>query len=216
MDKFDSDTLKCGDDDKRCGLTRGHDGPGSIFRESIDGKTCRYILGAPSDEGENIIVIGLNPNTADDAKPDETMKIVKKEVLEVLGARGYVMLNLCPYRAGKPDLLPKQADEAVMQENVQAFEDVLAMPPMRDARVWAAWGSAITKRAYLAESLRQIVAAFKAAGHEGAWFQMGGDRDDGHRHPYHPNQWARKELMPWKLNPTSFDVDGYLDKFGRK
>lgn len=172
------------------------------------GKGCRYILGEPSKDGDNIIVIGINPNKADIDRTDGTTDIVT-EAVGKLGAKGWVLLNLYPQRGGNPDKLPSQADDRVIDENLRAVADVFAMPGMRSAKVWAAWGNAIEKRGYFGKSLRQMVATIKESGHTGEWFQMG----DGtaKRNPLHPNQKRRGDaFMPWNLKPNEFDVDAYL------
>lgn len=199
--------------DIRSDLTRDRVANGRICRESIDGESCRYILGAPSKDGDNIIVIGANPSRASIDVSDPMMDNITRTV-EVLGAKGYVVLNLYPWRSGSPDGLPDEADEAVLAANVQAFEDVLAMPGMETADVWAAWGGLIEKRAYLAESLRQIVGVFKRSGYKGSWFQMGEGTANGH-HPRHPNPRIKTrvengDLLPWNMERHSFDVESYL------
>lgn len=106
------------------------------------------------------------------------------KTVDRLGAKGYVVLNLCPIRSSNPDLLPDKIEKVVMGENLKAFADVLAKPYMKDAEVWVAWGGLIEKRPYMAESLRRIVAIFRESGHRGTWFQMGESTTDGHpRHP---------------------------------
>lgn len=187
---------------------------GTICRESYDGKSCRYILGKPSKRGDNIIVIGANPSSANLAQTDPTMDNIV-ETVGRLGAKGYVVLNLYPARSGNPDLLPDEPDERVLDENLRAFADVLAKPYMRNANVWAAWGGLIKKRAYLAESLERIVATFRESGYQGTWFQMGEGTKDGH--PRHPNpRVKRPEYLPWNMQPNEFDVDGYLAKLIRQ
>ena len=61
--------------------------------------TCRYSL---EKQGNNeLIVLGLNPSTADSTKPDRTMKKVM-HYAEQEGFDGFAMINLYPRRATKP------------------------------------------------------------------------------------------------------------------
>lgn len=214
MEWFVEDILRRHADDITADISIDEEGTdGTICRKSYDGKTCRYILGKPSEHGDNIIVIACNPSKASLTEPDDTMDNIV-ETVGLLGADGYVVLNLYPARSGDPDQLPDEADERVLDENVRAFRDVLAMPFMKNANVWAAWGGLIRKRPYLAESLGRIVAAFKESGHQGEWFQMGEGTKDGH--PRHPNpRIKRPEYLPWNMQPNEFDVEAYLAGLSR-
>lgn len=93
-------------------------------------------LGGMFGEDAPLVVIGLNPSTADEQKDDPTIRRCKK-LAERLGCARLVMLNLFAYRATKP--------EAMMAENdpVGTDADVFLAKWAKTAGVTllAAWGN---------------------------------------------------------------------------
>ena len=71
----------------------------------LNSKTYRFCLEGcekGSDKAcKPLIVIALNPSTADETEPDNTMKRVVP-CMEANGFDGFVMLNLYPFRATDP------------------------------------------------------------------------------------------------------------------
>ncbi len=114
--------------------------------------SVRFTLGLESNNP--LIVIGVNPSTADENVPDNTVR-------RVLGfARrgmynGFLMLNLCPIRATKPYQLPKECSEDIYQNNLKHIEEIFKRYEGGD--VLLAFGDSIMLRDYLKQSLKDII-----------------------------------------------------------
>lgn len=71
-------------------------------------KNYRYCLEGCASGKEKalnpLIIIALNPSTADEKLPDDTMKRVVP-YMEINGFDGFVMLNLYPLRSTNPKVL---------------------------------------------------------------------------------------------------------------
>lgn len=76
--------------------------------------TYRFVLGSSGQKP--LFVIGLNPSTADDKKPDKTIRRVMG-FAEGNGFDSFVMMNLYPQRATKPTDLEKQLDLEILNKN---------------------------------------------------------------------------------------------------
>lgn len=66
--------------------------------------SCRYLLEKKGKK--ELIVLGLNPSTADSVEPDRTMRRVM-HYAEQENFDGFAMINLYPQRATKPENLKK-------------------------------------------------------------------------------------------------------------
>ena len=157
----------------------------------------RYILGT---RGKNpLICIGVNPSTAAPEDLDNTLKSVSR-IAAGNGFDSWVMFNVYAQRATRPDDMDRQRNEQLHRENMRAFEYVLKLS---DAPVvWAAWGTIITQRAYLADCLRDMIALGERCGAE--WVSAGARSKKG-GHPHHP-------LYLKKDSPLeAFDVRQYLE-----
>ncbi len=156
----------------------------------------RYILGT---RGKNpLICIGINPSTAEPGNLDNTLKSVERIALGN-GFDSFIMFNVYAQRATNPDAMEKQCNSRLHRENLEAFRYVLSISP-RPA-VWAAWGAIIEKRGYLADCVRDMLAAGQEFG--ASWYCAGAITKKGH--PHHPLYLRKDE----KIRP--FDVAGYLE-----
>ena len=156
----------------------------------------RYILGT---RGSNpLICIGINPSTARPDNLDNTLKSVQRIALGN-GFDSFLMFNVYAQRATDPNAMEKQCNALLHQENLEAFRYVLSIS--EKPTVWAAWGAVIEKRGYLADCVRDMVAAGQHFGAQ--WVCAGAISKKGH--PHHPLYLRKDE----KVRP--FDVAGYLD-----
>lgn len=156
----------------------------------------RYILGT---RGKNpLICIGINPSTAQPGDLDNTLKSVERIALGN-GFDSFIMFNVYAQRATDPDTMEKQCNLQLHRENMKAFDYVLSLS--EHPAVWAAWGTIIEKRGYLADCLRDMVEIGKKQGAQ--WYCAGKCSKKGH--PHHP-LYLRKDEM---IRP--FDVNTYLD-----
>ena len=156
----------------------------------------RYILGT---RGKNpLICIGINPSTAKPDDLDNTLKSVERIALGN-GFDSFIMFNVYAQRATNPDSMEKECNPVLHRENMEAFRYVLSISE-RPA-VWAAWGTIIEKRDYLAHCVRDMVAIGQ---HYGAtWHCVGAVSKKGH--PHHPLYLRKDEKV------KDFDIIGYLD-----
>ena len=156
----------------------------------------RYILGT---RGKNpLICIGINPSTAEPDNLDNTLKSVERIALGN-GFDSFIMFNVYAQRATDPDAMEKVCNPLLHRENLEAFRYVLSIS--EKPAVWAAWGAIIEKRAYLADCVRDMVAAGQEFG--ASWYCAGAITKKGH--PHHPLYLRKDE----KIRP--FDVAGYLE-----
>ena len=155
----------------------------------------RYILGT---RGKNpLICIGINPSTAKPGDLDNTLKSVERIALGN-GFDSFIMFNVYAQRATDPDAMEKSCNLRLHRENLEAFRYVLSISDK--PAVWAAWGAIIEKRSYLADCVRDMVAAGEEYG--ASWYCAGAITKKGH--PHHPLYLRKDE----KLKP--FDISGYL------
>ena len=118
--------------------------------ETDRAETVRYTLGRR--ELRPLLVIGLNPSTANQHTRDQPLTRV--EGFAHRRAKSLIMCNLYPLRATDPDDLPRIADPDLGNKNVKRIATLCKEYDVRE--IWAAWGDPISKRSYLLSSLRQI------------------------------------------------------------
>ncbi len=156
----------------------------------------RYILGT---RGKNpLICIGINPSTAQPGDLDNTLKSVERIALGN-GFDSFIMFNVYAQRATNPDTMEQNCNLLLHKENLEAFRYVMSIS--QKPAVWAAWGTIIEKRDYLADCLRDMVAVGKEYG--ASWYCAGAVSKKGH--PHHP-LYLRKDEKIKHVN-----VDGYLE-----
>ena len=155
----------------------------------------RYILGTKGSRP--LICIGINPSTAAPDRLDNTLKSAQRIAL-FNGYDSFIMFNVYAQRATLPDDMEKELNPLLHRENMKAFEYVLRLS---DAPVvWAAWGTIITKRGYLARCLTDMIEIGERCGAK--WVSAGARSKQG-GHPHHP-LYLRKDST---LDP--FDVREY-------
>ena len=160
----------------------------------------RYILGT---RGQNpLICIGINPSTAKPDDLDNTLKSVERIALGN-GFDSFLMFNVYAQRATDPDTMEKVFNPLLHEENLKAFRYVLSLSP--HPTIWAAWGTIIEKRDYLAHCLRDMVTAGQAQ--QARWVCAGSISKKGH--PHHPLYLRKDE----KIRP--FDIEAYLQTIER-
>ncbi len=157
----------------------------------------RYILGTKGEKP--LICIGINPSTAEPDNLDNTLKSVERIALGN-GFDSFIMFNVYPQRATRPSDMEQTCNERLHRENMKAFEYVLRLS--ENPVIWAAWGTIITKRPYLADCLRDMIATGEACG--ARWVSAGARSKVG-GHPHHP-LYLRKDAG---LDP--FDVKAYCE-----
>jgi hypothetical protein len=165
----------------------------NYYKNNSD-NTARYVLGL---DGINpLVVIGVNPSTADEKKPDST-------IVRVMGYMqrnsfdGFLVINLYPERSTNPDNLSKEFNQQLHKQNLLYIEDVLSK--YRNATILVAFGDLISKRSYLKGCFNDIIAI--ASKYNPTWKQIGDLTKRGN--PRHPGRGSYLKL-------TDFDINHYI------
>ena len=149
-----------------------------IYANNAD-NSARFLLGKSGEKP--LFVVGNNPSTADEHRPDMTIAKVER-FAHSRGFDGFVMLNLYPLRATDPRDLPPTADPHLIQSNLRKIAAQLSATPT--PVIWAAWGNLIAARPYLFPCLHQLAAATKDF--QPRWIQCGPSTTLSH--PRHPSR----------------------------
>lgn len=158
-------------------------------------KEYRYILGT---KGNNpLICIGINPSTAEPDNLDNTLKSVER-IAKGNGFDSFIMFNVYPQRATKPDDMSLTLNKSLHRENMNAFEYILSLSD-KNPTVWAAWGTIIETRPYLSECLNDMIEIGKKYGAK--WVKCGALSKCGH--PHHPLYLKKDALL------EVFDIEKY-------
>jgi hypothetical protein len=111
----------------------------------------RFVLGNINENP--LFVIGLNPSIADENKPDPTVRKVMG-FAEGNGFDSFVMLNLYPQRATKPNDLDIEINELNHKKNLSEIEKLLST--FSEAKILASWGEKIKLRKYFPHCIKSI------------------------------------------------------------
>jgi hypothetical protein len=159
--------------------------------------SCRFALGT---EGiKPLIVVGINPSTADDKNPDRTINRVKG-FAEGNGYDSFIMLNLYPQRTPFPSDLHSTMELSIHNQNLKTISDILAKNS--NATILAAWSEKIVVREYLKECLKAIFETTKKFNVN--WIILGDLTKSGHpRHPLYAS---------YSVALNNFDITNYIEK----
>ena len=166
------------------------------LRMTGDNDKVRYVLRKDGDRP--LVVVGLNPSTANEAKADATMTRVMG-IAERNGFDSFIMLNLYPQRTTDPAGLDRELNDSLHQENLRQIKE--ALKDVSEPTVLLAFGNNIGLRPYLKTCLRDIVAAIS-------------DKCPRYVQAGTPTKWGnpRPPLYAGYPELTDFDIDGYLNK----
>lgn len=139
----------------------------------------RYILGTRGKKP--LICIGINPSTAKPDDLDNTLKSVERIALGN-GFDSFIMFNVYAQRATSPKDMEKECNYELHNENMKAFEYILSLSESEPA-VWAAWGTIINERDYLAPCVMDMIRLGEKYGTK--WYTAGKRSKNG-GHPHHP------------------------------
>lgn len=139
----------------------------------------RFALEQPGNKV--LIVVGVNPSTADENKPDPTMQSVLRFV-DAYGYDGFVMLNLSSERCTLPNNMATDIDLDMHRKNMKVVSKMGEKYP--DADILLAYGNNIERRRYLKLCFYEIHR--RLSSHE-RWLCIGGaDSLTKYGHPRHP------------------------------
>ena len=154
----------------------------------------RYILGTRGNKP--LICIGINPSTAAPGELDNTLKSVERIAFSN-GFDSFIMFNVYAQRATDPNAMEHGCNRAMHKENMQAFSYILSIS--ESPAIWAAWGTIIEKRPYLADCLVDMIGIGRE--YNASWYCAGALSKKGH--PHHPLYLRKDE----KIKP--FAVEEY-------
>ena len=157
----------------------------------------RYILGT---KGKNpLICIGINPSTAAPNDLDNTLKSVER-IAKGNGYDSFIMFNVYPQRATRPDDMDSEMNGRLHKENMAAFRYILSLYEKERPSVWAAWGTIVEMRPYLKDCLRDMVDI--SLEYNADWYSSGAISKKGH--PHHPLYLKKDSGL------DIFDMENYL------
>jgi hypothetical protein len=163
------------------------------------GNTVRYTLGTLGSFP--LICIGVNPSTASPEKLDNTIRSVERLAFGN-GFDSWIMVNLYPLRETNPDLLPKEIDPVIHRRNLEQIERLLSATK---PRIWAAWGTLISKRDFLRSCLQELIPITRS--YDCQWFSIGNESRSGH--PHHPLYLRSDEKI------KVFDIESYFSRISQ-
>ncbi len=144
-----------------------------------------------------IIVIGVNPSTAEPNNPDNTLKSVER-ITKFNGYDSFLMFNVYPQRATNPNDMDIDLNEKYHKLNLEVFE--YQLKHIKQPIIWCAWGNLIEKRQYLKECLKSLVQIGEK--YNANWVCAGAISKKGH--PHHPLYLKKDEVL------YQFEIDKYL------
>ena len=139
-----------------------------------------------------LVILGLNPSTADSEKMDPTMRKVSR-IVEENGYDSFIMFNLYPLRATDPKELPQEMDVQLHQQNLNVIREKIR--EFKHIDVLAAFGNNAGKRKYLQNCWKDIVNVFSA--YDTTWYRLGSFTRKGF--PRHPLYQTDLKLLPFKI-----------------
>lgn len=162
-----------------------------------DANNARFILSNIKDKP--LVVIGLNPSTADEEKPDRTINKVMG-FAEGNDFDSFVMLNLYPQRATNPDNLHLEIDKNLLEQNIREIQDLLKKH--NEITILASWSDKISSREYFSTCIRSIYDI--TSNMNVTWKKIGELTKKGNpRHPLYSS---------YNLPLTNFDINNYIEK----
>ena len=170
-----------------------------IYKNNLD-NSARFVLG---ERGKRpLICFGINASTAKPEKLDRTVRRVQS-IAQQGEFYGWIMLNLYPQRATKPENIHQDFNVSLHKKNLKYIKEVFQNNPK--ATVWAAWGGLIESRIFLKQCLKDIANIVKP--YSAKWVHKGKLLAKGH--PHHP-LYLRSDA-PF----SSFNIDNYLQDFNK-
>ena len=166
--------------------------------EHTENNTARFVLGTVGKKP--LICFGINPSTAEPDNLDPTLVRVQKYAKQNY-FDSWIMLNIYPQRATIPNDIHFEVDNDLHKQNIEHIMQILKR---KHLTLWAAWGGAISTRAYFMKCLTDI--AKIAEKNECNWVSVG-ETCDGH--PYHPLT-RKKGFKLYSTPLIAFDMRKYI------
>ena len=91
-----------------------------IICSPINDRRKRFLYGRKGNS--ELLVIGLNPSTANESSMDPTSKNIES-IASQNGFDGWWIINLYPGRYSKPKYLPKKPNKIYLKENLKILKN---------------------------------------------------------------------------------------------
>ncbi len=163
--------------------------------ENNSENTLRFLLGKSGKKP--LFVIGLNPSTANESKPDNTVTKIMR-FAELNNYDSFLMLNLYPQRTSQPKKLDNSINHEYHRKNLQRISSHLQK--YSEINILCAWGENIMIRDYLKKCLGDIIEILNNSNVN--WWQIGDFTKSGH--PRHPSRAA------YKLGLKHTNINNYI------
>lgn len=140
----------------------------------------RYLL---AKNGENnLLVVGLNPSTADGENLDPTTRNIQT-IAENNGYDGWVLVNLYPRRKSNPADLDLTAETEIFWYNLHLIKHLLDRDQFKIKNAWLAWGDGVDviNRPYLKQAAGYLFKNLLL--HDLTYFSIGRTGKANPRHP---------------------------------
>ncbi|RXJ51092.1 DUF1643 domain-containing protein [Gelidibacter gilvus] len=174
----------------------------------------RFVLAKKGKK--NLLVICLNPNTANEYEHDETSLTVEKIAI-ANGYDGWVLINLTPERTNDEEFLSSYFSEKLLDDNLCLIGAIMMGNQFEIKEVMVAWGDNITIPVvgfhYLRSSAINILDRLKK--YELNYWCI---NLTAKGHPYHPVSYGYNSYLsvPEEVVLQPFDVKVYLKKLTLK
>ena len=165
-----------------------------IYKNNSE-NTLRFLLGKKGKKP--LFVIGLNPSTADESKPDTTTTKIMR-FADLNNYDSFILLNLYPQRTRYPEKLDTSINYEYHRKNLQIISSDIQK--YSEINILCAWGEDIMIRDYLKKCLRDIIEILKNSNVN--WWQIGDFTKSGH--PRHPSRAA------YKLGLKRTNIENYI------
>lgn len=140
----------------------------------------RYLLAKKAKK--NLLVVGLNPSTADAEHLDPTSKNIDR-IARKNGYDGWLLVNLYPVRRSNPADLPLKEETEIFWYNIHLIKRLLDADQFRIKDAWLAWGDGIESfnQPYLKQAAGYLYRQLLV--HDLNYFSIGRTRKANPRHP---------------------------------
>lgn len=123
----------------------------------LNDKKIRLVL---KKKGEKpLLILGLNPSTADEKYPDATIKKIMG-FAERWGYDSFIMVNVYPLRCTFPRELPEDFEKDLHVQNYRIIEEIISK--LDKTEVLVCYGDCITLRPYLEFCKSEILKMFSS------------------------------------------------------
>ena len=124
----------------------------------INDRRKRFLYGRKGNS--ELLVIGLNPSTANESSMDPTSKNIES-IASQNGFDGWWIINLYPGRYSKPKYLPKKPNKIYLKENLKIINKIIKNEDFKIKNVLLCWGNNVNRHDYLKNQMDIILKILK-------------------------------------------------------